>query len=74
MRKEHLIQQTIMTMEQLPSSKVKEVNEFAEFLLSQLNDQIITEGIQEGITSSKTFEFLQDEPDLYSVNDLKTRH
>jgi len=73
MNKTLLIDKTIQNIRKLPVNKVKEVNDFAEFLLYRLEDQILTEGIQELASSSKTYDFLLEEPDLYTVNDLKVK-
>lgn len=69
-----LIKKTINNIQKLPANKVKEVNDFVEFLLNRIDDQIITEGIQELASASKSFGFLNEEPDLYSVSDLKIKY
>ena len=66
-----LVNKTILNIQKLPLNKVQEVNDFVEFLLNKIDDQIITEGIKSLVQDSKTFQFLENEPDLYSVNDLK---
>ncbi|MDP2338076.1 MAG: hypothetical protein Q8N05_16845 [Bacteroidota bacterium] len=38
------------------------------------NDQILQEWIQELASKSKAFSYLNEEEDLYSVNDLKERY
>jgi hypothetical protein len=50
------------------------VSDFAEFLLSKIENQILTEGIQKLAANSKSYQFLEDDPDLYSVSDLKERY
>jgi len=74
MDKQILIKKTISNIHKLPAAKVKEVNDFVEFLLNKIDDQIVTQGIQEISSSSKSFDFLNHEPDLYSVNDLKLKY
>jgi hypothetical protein len=74
MEKDVLIKKTIDTIQRLPDSKVQEVNDFAEFLLNKIDDQMITEGIKKISATSKSFDFLQDEPDLYSKADLKVQY
>ena len=69
-----LINKTINNIQKLPASKLKEVNDFVEFLLNKIDDQMITEGIREIASASESFNFLNDEPDLYSVNDLKIKY
>lgn len=68
-----LVNKTILNIQKLPLNKVQEVNDFVEFLLNKIDDQIITEGIKSLVQDSKTFQFLENEPNLYSVNDLKIR-
>ena len=74
MEKEVLIKRTIYNIQRLPATKVKEVNDFAEFLLNKIDDQLITEGIKRISGSSKSFDFLNKEQDLYSVTDLKVKY
>ena len=74
MDKQILIKKTITNIQRLPVTKVKEVNDFAEFLLNKIDNQIMTQGIQEIASLSKSFDFLNQEPDLYSINDLKLNY
>ena len=74
MTRETLIKRTIDNLGKLPDQKLKEVSDFAEFLLNKTENQLLTEGIQKLVSDSKTFKFLEDEEDLYSVNDLKERY
>ncbi|NBC24363.1 MAG: DUF2281 domain-containing protein [Bacteroidetes bacterium] len=74
MTRERLIKKTINNLSKLPDQKLKEVSDFAEFLLNRIEDQLMTGGIQKLVGESKTFEFLEDEEDLYSVRDLKERY
>ncbi|HSO88359.1 MAG TPA: hypothetical protein VLQ91_17535 [Draconibacterium sp.] len=69
-----LIKDTIDKIHQLPDVKIQEINDFAEFLLSKIDDKILLEGIQKLTSDSKSFEYLKNEEDLYSVNDLKERY
>jgi hypothetical protein len=74
MTRETLIKKTIDNLAKLPDQKLKEVSDFAEFLLNRIESQLMTEGIQKLISDSKTFKFLESEEDLYSVDDLKERY
>jgi len=58
----------------LPPNLIKEVNDFADFLLSKIEDKITVEGTHKIVPDFKSFDFLKDEEDLYSVNDLKERY
>ncbi len=74
MDRQVLINNAISKIRQLPDTKIKEVNDFADFLLSKMDDQIIREGIKEIISNSQSYDFLKEEEDLYTVNDLKERY
>jgi len=71
MTKEALVQKTLQALSQLPTDKVKEISDFAEFLLKQLDDQILKKGMTELVSNSDSFDFLKEEEELYSINDLK---
>lgn len=74
MTRQELIHHVINKINQLPDEKIVEISDFAEFLLSKIEDNIISHGITLINTESKSFDFLKDEEDLYSVNDLKERY
>ncbi|HYX07440.1 MAG TPA: hypothetical protein VE912_11965 [Bacteroidales bacterium] len=74
MNRQVLIDNTIHKIIQLPDNKLKEINDFADFLLSKIDDKIILENIQKLTSESKSFDFLNDEEDLYDVNDLKEKY
>ncbi len=74
MTRETLIKKTIDNLTKLPDQKLKEVSDFAEFLLNRIENQLMIEGIQKLVPDSKAFKFLKDEEDLYSVDDLKERY
>ncbi len=74
MTREILIKKTIDSLTKLPDQKLKEVSDFAEFLLNRIENHFITEGIQKLVVDSKAFEFLQDEEELYSADDLKEKY
>lgn len=74
MTRQILIEKVLKKIKLLPDSKLQEVNDFADFLLNRIDDHILTEGIRHMAADSKAFEFLNEEEDLYSVNDLKERY
>lgn len=57
MSKETLIKKTLESLAKLPEQKVKEVSDFAEFLIYKIENHIITEGIQTLNANDKTFSF-----------------
>jgi hypothetical protein len=73
MTRESLIQKTLQHLTQLPDQKVKEVSDFAEFLLYKIDQQIVTEGIEKMVSESQSFIFLEDEEEIYSEKDLKEK-
>jgi mRNA-degrading endonuclease RelE of RelBE toxin-antitoxin system len=74
MTRETLIKKTIENLNKLPDQKLKEVSDFAEFLLDRIENQILTEGIQKITTDSNAFKFLEEEENIYTVEDLKERY
>ena len=74
MTRETLIKKTIDNLAKLPDQKLKEVSDFAEFLLNRIENQLTTEGIQKLVTDSKAFKFLEEDDDIYTVNDLKEKY
>jgi len=74
MTRQVLIQKTLENISKLPDQKLKEVSDFAEFLLSKLEDQLLTEGIQKLAMDSKAFQFLNEEEELYTEADLKEKY
>lgn len=71
MTREKLIKKTIDRLSKLPDQKLKEVYDFAEFLLNKIEERNLTRGIQKLATDAKSFKYLDDEEDLYSSSDLK---
>lgn len=74
MNRKVLIDNVISKINLLPDFKIRELNDFADLLLSKIDDKITLEGIQKLTSDSKTFDFLKDEENLYSVNDLKEKY
>ena len=70
MTREILLQRTIESLSKIPDQKMREVSEFAEFLLHKMEDRIITDGIQNLTVESNSYKFLLEE-EIYTVNDLK---
>lgn len=72
MSKKELIEKTIAALEKLTADKVAEVSDFAELILQRKEDRQITEGIAQFSTQTKSYDFLNEEEDLYTLNDVKT--
>jgi hypothetical protein len=74
MDRKDLIENTILKIKQLPDLKIREIHDFAEFLLGKIDDQSLQQGIHELTAQSSAFIYLNEEEDFYSVNDLKERY
>jgi hypothetical protein len=74
MPRETLIKKTIKTLSKLPPEKVKEVSDFAEFIFKKYEDEILLKGLEKLASDSKVFYFLNDDEDLYTVEDLKEKY
>ena len=73
MNRENLLQKTIGNLTKLPDQKLKEVADFAEFLLHKIEQQVLLKGIEHLTTESKAFEFLKEDEDLYTTDDLQEK-
>jgi hypothetical protein len=71
MTRKAIIEKTIKAINQLPEDKALEISEFAEFVMKQYEEHQLTTGIQKLSTQSSTFDFLNDEEDIYTEADLK---
>jgi hypothetical protein len=71
MSKQELIEKTVAALQQLPADKVAEVSDFTDFILQRNEDKQLTEGIQQLSSKSKSYQFLEEEEDLYTLNDVK---
>ena len=71
MSKEEMIAKTIAAMQKLPADKVAEVSDFADFILQRKEDKEITEGIAQISIQAKSYKFLDEEEELYTLNDVK---
>lgn len=74
MSKQELIDKTVDILEQLPEEKIKQINEFADFILKKLDDKTLQEGINHLLTEGKPYQFLEEEEDIYRVEDLKEKY
>jgi len=54
----------------LPPNKVAIVGEYIDFILHKISEEIINEQLVKWQAESGSFDFLNDEPDLYSDKNL----
>ena len=74
MTRQAIIERTIKAINQLPEDKAEEISDFADFVIKKFEDNRITQSIQQLASKSNAFDFLNDEEDLYSSNDLKENY
>lgn len=74
MTKQAIIEKTVRFLNQLPDDKAEEISDFADFIFKKYEESIISEGIQQLSSDSKTFEFLKEEEELYSLKDIKEKY
>jgi hypothetical protein len=73
MTKQTIIERTVKVINQLPEDKAEEISDFADFLIKRYEEQVLIKDIQNIISESNSFDFLNNEEDLYSENDLKEK-
>ena len=73
MEREVLVKRTISKINQLPTGRIQEVDDFIEFIIYKTENALITEGLQQLTSKSQTFDLSENEPELYVVNGLKEK-
>jgi hypothetical protein len=71
--KETIIQKTLEALKILPKEKAEEISDFADFLLRRYEELSLQQGIQTLQSQSETFNFLNEEEELYSPADIKDK-
>jgi antirestriction protein len=74
MTKQTIIERTVKVINQLPEDKAEEISDFADFLIKRYEEQVLIKDIQNIISESNSFDFLNNEEDLYSEKDLKEKY
>jgi hypothetical protein len=57
----------------LPTDKAEEISDFAEFMMKQYEEQQLIKGIQQLSANCQAFDFLNNEEDLYTEDELKEK-
>ena len=73
MNRDTLIKQTLKNLSKLPQDKVREISDFADFIMKKHEEEALQKGIEKLVSHSKSFDFLNEEEDLYSLDDLKEK-
>ena len=71
MRRQAIIQHTLNVINKLPDDKAEEISEFADFVMKRYEEHLLNYGIQQLNADSKSFDFLNNEEDIYTEADLK---
>jgi len=74
MTRQAIIERTIKAINQLPEDKAEEISDFADYVIKKFEDNRINESIQQYASKSQAFDFLNDDEDLYSSNDLREKY
>ena len=74
MTREAIIQKTIKALNILPAEKAEEVADFADYVLKKQEENTLQNGIEKLIEQSQAFQFLNDEEDLYTAEDIKEKY
>jgi hypothetical protein len=70
MNKDELIQDTTNKLKALPYKEILQFNDMVSQLSATLENKILSKGIENLVQNSKTFDFLIEEEDLYSKDDI----
>jgi hypothetical protein len=73
MTKQSIIDQTIHVINELPNEKAEEISDFANYLLKRYEESLLSINLNQLYLDSKTFDFLNDEEELYSLSDIKEK-
>jgi hypothetical protein len=71
MKKEIILQKTISKLTQLSGAELKEAHDFIDFLTFRLEERDLAATIQKQAQEGQTFQFLEDEEELYNEQDLQ---
>ncbi len=71
MERQQVIEKTIEYLKILPENRIEEALDYIQYLYSKSEDVILTEGIKQLSRESASFDFLQDEEELYTLDDIK---
>jgi len=71
MTRQIIIERTLNAINRLPEDKAEEISDFADFVFKRYEENELKQGIQKMISESQSFEFLNNEEEIYSVADLK---
>ena len=71
MTKQSIIDRTVQIINLLPEEKAIEISQFADFVLKKLEEAYLQKNIEHIIENSTSFNFLNEEEEIYTFNDCK---
>lgn len=74
MTKQQIITETVNILEKLPQEKAEEVRNLLLKYFEKKDEEIFEKGFEKLVEQSDSYNFLKDEPDLYTTNDLIERY
>jgi hypothetical protein len=74
MTKEQIIDESVDILKKLPREKAEEILHFLVKYYEKKDEELFEKGFEKLIYDSGSFDFLKDEPDLYSDKDLIKRY
>lgn len=70
MSREEIISETIEKLNFLTDAKLEEVADYVSFITFRIEDKILNKGIKVLSLNSKSFDFLNQEEELYQIEDI----
>ena len=74
MTKQTIIEKTVLIINQLPEDKTEEIFDFADFLMKRHEEYSLNKDIQNMLSQGNSFDFLNQEEELYSEEDIKEKY
>lgn len=74
MEKANLIQDTVDILDRMSDEKIQEVKDYASYILKKYEEDMLQNGLTQLANQSQTYQFLEEEEDLYTVEDLKIKY
>jgi hypothetical protein len=73
MTRDTMLKKTVSAISRLPKNKLSEVADFVEFLSKKHEETALQKGIEKLSLDSGSLDFLLDEEDLYTEDDVKKK-
>lgn len=71
MTKQAIIERALEVINLLPEEKAQEILDFVDFVSKRYEEEQLTQGVRKLTAQSQAFDFLNDDEDLYSEDDLR---